>query len=193
MLVSGAAEVFTLASIIPFLAILNDPDFIWKIDIVRQLSQFFGVSSSSELLLPFTVIFVISAVLASFIRILNLWFSGRIAAAIGTDLSCMTYSKLLYQPYHIHVKSNSSKAIAVSTTHVQNTVVVVNLALQLTISAVIAIFILSALIIADIFLSICLILLFGSVYLLLAFLEKKRLVSNSRSVAESQQLQVKSL
>ena len=77
MLVSGAAEVFTLASIIPFLAILNDPDFIWKIDIVRQLSQFFGVSSSSELLLPFTVIFVISAVLASFIRILNLWFSGR--------------------------------------------------------------------------------------------------------------------
>ena len=136
---------------------------------------------------------MISAVLASFIRILNLWFSGRIAAAIGTDLSCMTYSKLLYQPYHIHVKSNSSKPIAVSTTHVQNTVVVVNLALQLTISAVIAIFILSALIIADIFLSICLILLFGSVYLLLAFLAKKRLVSNSRSVAESQQLQVKSL
>ena len=62
-------------------------------------------------MLPTTVTFVVAALVAGVIRLLNLWLNGRLAAVIGSDLSCEAYRRTLYQPYAVHLRNNSSRLI----------------------------------------------------------------------------------
>ena len=57
-----------------------------------------GFTIASELLLPVTLLFAAAAVLAAFIRLVNLRLNGRLAAAVGSDLSYEAYRRTLYQP-----------------------------------------------------------------------------------------------
>jgi ATP-binding cassette subfamily B protein len=75
-----------------------------------------GISAAQNLLLPVTLLFGLAAVLAAAVRLLNLWLNGRLAAAIGSDLSCDAYKRTLYQPYAEHVQHNSSGVITAITT-----------------------------------------------------------------------------
>ena len=52
MLASGVAELLSLGSVIPFLAVLSDPNQFWAEPQVRQLASWFGCKVASELLLP---------------------------------------------------------------------------------------------------------------------------------------------
>ena len=49
--------------------------------------------------------------LVAAVRLLNLWLNGRVAVAIGSDLSCEAYNRTLHQPYAVHVQRNSSSVI----------------------------------------------------------------------------------
>ena len=71
-----------------------------------------GISSINDLLLPITLVFVAASIVAGAIRLLSLWLSGRLAAAIGSDLSCEAYLRTLHQPYSVQVARNSSSLIA---------------------------------------------------------------------------------
>ena len=101
MLASGVAELVTLGTVLPFIALLSDPQRLWKYQVVQELSIRFGFSSANQLLLPVTLLFASAAILAACIRIANLWFNGRLAAAAGSDLSC-EYRRTLFQPYVVH-------------------------------------------------------------------------------------------
>jgi len=71
-----------------------------------------GSPSPEALLLPITIAFALAALAAGAIRLLNLWLNGRLAAAIGSDLSCEAYRRTLYQPYAVHLTRNSTELIA---------------------------------------------------------------------------------
>ena len=88
MLASSGAEVFSLAAVLPFLAVLANPGQIWQLPVVQQLAPQLGISSAAQLLLPVTLLFGLAAVGAAAVRLLNVWLNGRLAAAIGSDLSC---------------------------------------------------------------------------------------------------------
>jgi putative transcriptional regulator len=62
-----------------------------------------GIPYFPNLLLPITIAFAMAALAAGAIRLLNLWLNGRLAAAIGSDLSCEAYRRTLYQPYAVNV------------------------------------------------------------------------------------------
>ena len=112
MLLSSLAEVVSLAAVIPFLAVLTNPEALWKRPLVQTCGSFLGISDAQGLLLPITLCFAASAIAAGAVRLLTLWFNGRLAAAIGSDLSCEAYRRTLYQPYSAHVTLNSSSLIA---------------------------------------------------------------------------------
>jgi hypothetical protein len=88
MLASGVAEVGSLAAVVPFLAVLSDPQRLWQLPLVQSLAAALGITGAQELLLPVTLLFGLTAVLAAAVRLFNLWLNGRLAAAIGSDLSC---------------------------------------------------------------------------------------------------------
>lgn len=112
MLASSASEVLSLAAVMPFLAVLANPEEFWNHALVQQWAPRLGIQSSDELLLPITTAFAGAALLAGAVRLLNLWLNGRLAAAIGSDLSCEAYRRTLYQPYSVHLMRNSSDLIA---------------------------------------------------------------------------------
>jgi len=93
ILASGGAELVSLGAVLPFLAVLSDPERLWQQPLVQALAARVGFSQASELLLPATLAFAAAAVLAALIRLANLWLNGRLAAAVGSDLSCEAYRR----------------------------------------------------------------------------------------------------
>lgn len=118
MLASSVAEVLSLAAVLPFLAVLANPTGLWSQPLVQQWALRLGIDGAKELLLPITMAFAVAALAAGAIRLLNLWLNGRLAAAIGSDLSCEAYLRTLYQPYAVHLARNSSELIASISTDV---------------------------------------------------------------------------
>ena len=98
MLISGLAELISLGTVLPFLALITDLDNTWQRASDYKIIEYLGLSNQNELLIFCTFLFAGAALVASSIRIVNLWFNGRIAASVGSDLSVKAYSLTLYQP-----------------------------------------------------------------------------------------------
>ena len=97
-----------------------------------------GFTEANQLLLPATFVFAAAAVLAALVRLTNLWLNCRLAAAVGSDLSCEAYRRTLYQSYGVHVQRNSAAVITATTSQIGKTVAALNSLLQLLTSAVVA-------------------------------------------------------
>ena len=145
MLLSSFGEVFSLTALLPFLTVLVSPETIAKNNFYKLFLNFFGISNSENVLIFLTIFFAFSAILAASIRLLNLWLNVRLAASIGTDLSCKAYKLTLNQPYETHLQENSSSIITTTITHTQQTVVAINLFLQLCTASIVSIGLLVAL------------------------------------------------
>jgi len=167
MLASSAAEVFSLAAVLPFLAVLANPEGLWNLPLVQQWAPWLGITSADALLLPITIAFALAALAAGAIRLLNLWLNGRIAAAIGSDLSCEAYRRTLYQPYCVHLARNSSELIASISTDVGRVIYqLLNPLLLLLGSALIAVSLIATLLVIDSALVLWVGLVVGLVYVL---------------------------
>lgn len=108
MLCCSALEVVSLAAVLPFLAVLTNPDSIWSNPSLRNWAINFGIVRANDLLFPITLAFSFVAIFAGIVRLVNLWANGRLAAAIGSELSCKAFYHTLCQPYESHVKYNSN-------------------------------------------------------------------------------------
>mgnify|MGYP002011152390 CR=1 FL=1 len=115
MLASGVAELVSLGAGLPFLAVLTNPQQLWQQPLIQSLAAWAGFTQASQLMLPATAVFAAAAVLAAGIRLTNLWLNARLAAAVGSDLSCEAYRHSLYQPYGVHVQRNSADIITGTT------------------------------------------------------------------------------
>ena len=193
MLLSGVAELISLGAVLPFLAVLSNPKSLWQQPLVQPLIAQFGFSEAGDLLLPATLTFVVAVLLAALIRLANLWLNGRLAAAIGSDLSCEAYRRTLYQPYWVHAQQNSAKVITNVTVHINQTVVALGSLLQLTTCAVVSAGLLTGLLLIDAPVAVAAAALFGSAYGALAITSRRELRSNGQKIAEASTLQLKAL
>ena len=193
VLASGLAELVSLGAVMPFLAVLSDPDRLWQQPLVQALAARLGFTEASQLLLPATLAFAAAAVLAALIRLVNLWLNGRLAAAVGSDLSCEAYRRTLYQPYGVHVQRNSSAVITGTTTQINLTVVALNALLQLITSAVVAAGLLTGLLVIDAPVAVAAAALFGSAYAVLALTVRRELRRNGQKIAQASTQQLKAL
>ena len=193
MLASGVAELLSLGAVLPFLAVLSDPQLLWKQPLVQSLASRLGFSQATELLVPSTLAFAAAAVLAALIRLTNLWLNGRLAAAVGSDLSCEAYTRTLYQPYSVHVQRNSAEVITGTTSQIALTVVALDSLLQLITAAVVVVALLTGLLVIDAPVALGAAALFGSAYCVLAITVRRELRSNGQKIVEASNQQLKSL
>lgn len=193
MLASGLAELLSLGAVLPFLAVLSDPNMISQHPLIQVLINQFGFIQQSQLLLLSTFFFGLAIVLAAIIRLMNLWLNGRMAAAVGSDLSCEAYRRTLYQPYEVHVQRNSAEVITATTTEINRTVLAMNSLLQLATSAVVTVALLTGLLLIDASVAISSALLFGSAYWVFAINARRELHLNSIKIASASTQQLKAL
>ena len=182
MLASGGAELVSLGAVLPFLAVLSGPEQLWQQPLIQALAARVGFTQASQLLLPATAAFAMAAVLAAVVRLANLWLNGRLAAAIGSDLSGEAYRRTLYQPYGVHLQRNSSTVINTITNQVARTVAALNSTLLLATSVVVASGLLSGLLLIDWKVALAAASLFGSAYGLIAQVSRRKLNRNGRQI-----------
>lgn len=193
MLASGGAELMALGAVLPFLAVLSDPELFWQQQLTRDLAVQLGFDESTQLVLPATLLFATAAVLAALIRLSNLWFNNRLSAAVGSDLSCEVYARTLYQPYEVHVQRNSASMINTITAQIASTVESINAMLQLLTAGVVALGLFFGLLWIDAPVALGSSALFGCAYVTLGFTSRRELRTNGEKITEGITLQLKSL
>lgn len=112
MIVASFAEVLSIGAVLPFLGVLTAPEKIFSLGLLHPFITLLQIQSAQDLLLPFTLIFIMAAAFAGLARIALLWLQTRLSMAIGADFSVQVYERTLYQPYSLHASRNSSEILA---------------------------------------------------------------------------------
>jgi ABC-type multidrug transport system fused ATPase/permease subunit len=193
VVLSALAEVASVGSILPFLAVLTSPERVLKYPIVVRMMDGLGITSLTQLVLFLAAGFALAALVAGASRLLVLWVSMRVAYAAGADLSCDVYRRTLYQPYEIHIMHNSSELISGITGKVAETVIVLTQILTLLNAFVVLMFITIALFVIDPAVASLATVGFGGGYAVITRVNRKRLARNSRRVAAEHTQVVKAL
>ena len=193
MLASSAAEVFSLAAVLPFLAVLANPEQIWQMPLVQQIAPVLQITAADQLLRPVTLLFGIAAIGAAAVRLLNVWLNGRVAAAVGSDLSCEAYKRTLYQPYGVHVARNSSGVITALQSNVGLLIVVLNALLTMFTSGLVLLALLWALLMIDAKVALIAGGVFGVAYAVIVQSSKRQLAINSNKAVVYSQLSLQAL
>ena len=181
MLASGMAEVTSLAAVVPFLTVLADPQRVWSQPLIRGLAESRGLTAPGQLLLPVTLLFAGSAIVAGAIRLVNLWLSGRVAAGIGSDLSHEAYRRTLYQPYSVHVARNSATITTAIISHIDEMIHgVIAPLLMVAVNVFVVGAIAAGLVWIDPRVAFLTVAAFGGAYLLIATATKQSLLANGR-------------
>ena len=61
MLANSVAEILSLAAVLPFLAVLANPEGFWSQPHLQKWAPRLGITNAEELLLPITIAFVLAA------------------------------------------------------------------------------------------------------------------------------------
>lgn len=193
MLTSSIAEVLSIGAVVPFLGALTKPEYIYHVPSIQPLLSFLKISRPEELLLPLTIVFCLSAIVAGSMRLLMLWFSNRLCFSVGAELSMSIYRRTLYQPYIVHCSRNSSEVISGISNKTEVVIYVISMTLTLVSSAVILTMILIALLAINPLIAGLAFGGFGFIYLVIVGLTRKRLLLNSERISYESTNVIKSL
>lgn len=193
MLLASFAEIISIGSVLPFLAVLTSPGRVFEHPASQPIIQAMGFTRAEQLLLPLSIAFGLAALITGAMRLLLLWASTRLSYATGADLSINVYRRTLYQPYAVHVARNSSEiinGIAGKTSGVTN---IMTMLLILMGSSVMLIAILIALLSVDPVIALAAFGGFSLIYAFIIRLTSKRLLINGQRIARESTQVIKSL
>ena len=194
MALTSVAEMVSIGAILPFLAVLTAPDRLLDAKELGFIAQYLEAFETQTLLFVVTAVFSVAAILSGLLRFLLLWTQTRLGNAIGADLSISIYRRSLYQPYSVQVARNSSELIAGISTKANN---VVNSALipilVLISSMLMLIAILSMLLTIQPVMTVFAFVGFGSIYIVITFIVKKKLRSEGEKVSRQSVQVIKAL
>jgi len=193
MILTSFAEIVSIGAVIPFLGVLTAPSLIFEHHIAQPFIQFMGFTKPDQLLLPLTIAFGLSALIAGAMRLLFLWTSTRLSFATGADISLSIYRRTLYQPYAVHVNRNTSEIITGISKKSDGVITVLIMSLNLISSSVMLITILIALLSVNPIIALSAFCGFGIVYIFIIWLTRNRLILNSYHVAHESTQVTKSL
>lgn len=193
MVFASFAEVISIGAVLPFLAMLTDPARVFAHPNAQLFIETLELKKPEQLLLPLTILFAASALIAGAMRLLLLWATTRLSFAAGADLSINIYRRTLYQPYMVHLSRNSSEVINGISGKASHAISVINMALNFISSGVMLVSIMFVLLAIEPKTAILALSGFGSIYILIIRLTRKRLLINSQISAHESTYVIKSL
>lgn len=150
LMIAGAfAELVAIGTVLPFLSLLADPGKLNELPIVASLFSALGAETQAELMITATLVFGAAVLVAGALRLQLAWSSQGFVFSLGHDIAVEVQRRILSQPYSYHISNNTSEIVA-SLEKVQ--ILAYNVLLQVmqaAIAAVIALFIIIALVQVD--------------------------------------------
>ncbi len=194
MLLASIAEVISIGAVIPFLGIMTAPETVINLPYLQPILLYLEISSQSELLILFTLIFIVAAIFSGAMRLTLLWFQTRLSHSVGASIGIEIYRRTLFQPYSLHISRNSSEIITGIT---QKTNVVVDLVLIPIFTIFSSLLILSSILIAlisiDPLIAIFSFLGFGFIYLSVILITQRGLSRDGKRISVERNKIMKSL
>lgn len=185
MLISSLVEVVSLGSIIPFLAAISNPEILSSNQAFNYFINFFGILTHNQAVYYLAVFFGVFAIFSGIIRLFLLYLNNQLSFQTGTELSIDLYKRALYQPFNIHISSNTSQTIDLITTKTNQVIFGVILPSLIIINSFIMI---TILLITLFFINFkaCLYtsLVIGGTYLIIIIGTKNKKIQNSEIIAE---------
>ena len=194
MLLASFAEILSIGAVLPFLAVLSDPDRIFEMSVAQPIIQTLNLTEPKQLLLPLTITFGLAALISGAMRLLLLWASTRLSFATGADLSISIYRRPLYQSYAVHCARNSSEVID-GISGKANGVIYNIIAPTVTLisSSVMLVAILITLLLVQPVIALVAFGGFGLIYIAIVRLTRKQLMADSKCIARESTQVIKSL
>ena len=155
------------------MSVLVNSKNLWEKPFIKELSSNFGIQDHFGLILPITLIFIFSIFISAFIKLLNIWATGRLSASIGSDFSCSAFERTLYQPYSVHISRNSSDLIASVSIQIKTCLAILESVLNMISALVVLFSILFVLIIVDWKVAFIIFLVFGIIYIFIRLFAEK--------------------
>ncbi len=192
MITSAFVEVFAVASVIPFLTAISNPNALINQKYIQFLFKNYDLNNQNFAILTI-FIFAIGTLTANALKIITLKFNAKFGALVGNDLSNKIYSNYLNQSYVIQTKRNSSELITNIIRHIDEVTSVIIVSLQCLTAIIISISILFSLLIYDWKISLFLFLILSITYIFIGLFFRKILSKNSYLVAKYSQIQIKTI
>lgn len=193
IVVTSFTEILSIGAVLPFLTALTAPERIFENINLQPVIAALGIKSPGQILLPFAIIFGISALIAGAMRLILLWVSNRLSYSTGADISINIYRRTLYQSYAVHCSRNTSEIINGILNKTDNAILSINLVLTFISSSVMLIAILIVLFIVNPLVAIIAFGGFGLIYIFIIYLIRNKLLTNSRLVSLESSYVIKSL
>jgi len=184
ILIASFLEIVSIGAVLPFLGVLTMPERIFELPYAQPVILALKLTNPSQLLLPLTIAFGLTALIAGVVRMLLLWASTRLSFAAGADLSINIYRRTLYQAYEVHCARNSSEVINGISGKANGVIYsVIMPALTILSSTVLLISILITLLLIDPTIALTAFSAFGLIYLVIIRMSRKRLSIGSQTFA----------
>ena len=145
VLFSALSEAISLSAIIPLLSFVSDSKSVYEIEIINRIINYLNITSSTTIFQLVILIFAVSNVIASSIRILTLHFTYKLSNIIGHDISRQIFNNYLNQSYAKHLKLDSNKLLASLTEYLHKTIKVLVSVISFLTNSTITLFLLVAL------------------------------------------------
>jgi ATP-binding cassette, subfamily B, bacterial PglK len=194
MLISSFAEVLSLGAILPFLAALSDPNYIYTHKYAQPLVQILDLTSPDQIILPMVSIFIGAVIFSGIIRVLLLYVMTKLSYAAGADISFEIYNRTLHQNYDVHISRNSSEIINSIIRKTDNVISgIISPILQFISSTFLFVSVLIALFSIDVLSALVSSIGFGTLYWLIVVKSRHRLKLNSQRIADESTKVIQSL
>ena len=181
MFVVAFAEMLSIGALVPFLTILADPEHVSRIPFVSSLLTAFGLDLTHDLRWQMSVAFGAIILAAGAVRILLLFAQTRVNFGIGHELGTELYRRTLYQPYDVHLLSNSAE-IRAGLAKVDEATAIIYVILGIINAALMVTFVIGALLAIDPVVAGTVFVSVGTIYLSIMLLVRKPLAANNRTM-----------
>ena len=86
MIVSSIVEIASIGLVVPFLAILTEPEAAFNHQYMQPFVKQFAITAPDQIVLPLALVFIFSVLMSSLIRTLLLFLSTRLSFVAGSNL-----------------------------------------------------------------------------------------------------------
>ena len=193
-LVSAFAEIITIGLVVPFLAVLTNPQVLTEFEHINKFMKYLNYDPTNLSVLGVSIFFAVAALLSGLIRVFMIYATVRFSFATGSDLALKMYSKVLNQDFKTHINRNSSQIVDIVFQKInlviQNVIVTsITLISSIIIISVIFMFLLFI----KPFVTIGTLLVLGLSYSILIKFTRNRVYSNSTLIAKNSNLVIKNI
>lgn len=186
MIFMAILELISIASIIPFMALVGNQDVLTNNAMLFRLYTELGFSSPSDFLLLLGAGVLAALTISSLFSIYVTWKISHFGSGVGMEISTALYRYYLQQPWLFHANNNSSslsKQIAIETNRVASQVVMQ--LLQANVRLIVILFISISIFIYDPLIAVVGVSVIGMAYILIYQNVKNILKNNGVMISTS--------